>query len=164
MLEVIKDILTSDYGIIVMSAVILALTELFKAPFKKAIKRLSERKQAIVNIVWVILPFGLGVLAQFLYCKYIIETPFTAKQIVTGINSLGSGAIALYELSIDKIKKWKKKKGEPEPVIDNPYETEEGQVIINAVNDVTADGVIDKKDIPTVQDTVQDLYKKIGKK
>lgn len=166
MLDVIKSVLASEYGTVIMATVILGLTELIKLPIKALTNRIPKKYkwlQILINTVFVIIPFALGVLAKFLFNKYLYELPFTSADISSGIWEFGSGAIALYELFIARIKKAKKDKGEKEPIIENPYETEEGQAVIEVAKEITADGVVDEKDKDVVKDAVKDFYKKINK-
>ena len=91
----------------------------------------------------MIIPFALGVLADFLYSTYYLHTAFSA------INGLGYGSagISLYGL-IERFFKVS---------IENPYESVEGEAVVELVEDIKADGKVDKND----QHAVKDFWEKV---
>ena len=137
---------------IAMSALIFVLTQFIKMPIKYGTKHIhfsdDEQKDAFArkmfNATILLIPFGLGILAEFLYCTIYLHMAFTA---ITGLN-YGTGAVSLYGI----VERFLKKK------IANPYsDTEEGKALVEAVKKVTADGKIDKNDA----DPVKAFWKKV---
>ena len=94
----------------------------------------------------LLIPFALGVLAEFLYTTYYLHTAFT---VITGLG-YGTAGISLYGI-VERFFKVK---------IFNPYDTAEGKAVQELVDNVTADGKVDDSDV----DHVKEFYKKIGKK
>lgn len=144
----LHDILYNDYFIwCAMAVIIFIITQLIKLPYKfftkKTIK--NERARKIANAVILLIPFGLGVLAEFLYTTYYLHTAFT---IIVGLG-YGTASISLYGI-IERFFKVK---------IQNPYETEEGKAVQELVENVTSDGKVDSND----KSAVQEFLKKINK-
>lgn len=152
-MEWIKQLLANDYFIfIAMASIIFGLTQLLKLPIKLATKRIqNEKTRGIVNLVILIIPFSLGLLAEYLFDVLYLGSNYT------GIVGLGYGSSSLLIYSI--FEKIMKKTG-INIKIDNPYETtEEGQAVKELVDKVQEDGKIDKSDL----DAVEDFWKAINK-
>ena len=145
MVELVKKLLSNDYFVWCgMAVIIFALTQLLKLPIKHWTKNIkNERVRRIVNATILIIPFALGVLADFLYSTYYLHTAFSA------INGLGYGSagISLYGL-IERFFKVS---------IENPYESVEGEAVVELVEDIKADGKVDKND----QHAVKDFWEKV---
>lgn len=147
-MEFIKQLLANEYFVwCAMAVIIFGVTQLLKLPIKAVTKRIkNERVRRSVNAIILLIPFALGVLAEFLYTTYYLHTTFT---VITGLG-YGTAGISLYGI-IERFFKVK---------VSNPYETEEGKAIQELVDNVSADGKVDKNDI----DYVKEFNKKIGKK
>lgn len=123
-----------------MAVFIFLITQILKLPLKKGIKKLikNERIRKIVNTIFLLIPFGLGILAEFLYNTYYLHIAFT------GMAGLGYGAagISLYGV-IERFFKIK---------VDNPYDTEEGKAVKELVDNITKDGKVDENDMTAVEE------------
>lgn len=144
-MEIIKQLLDNSYFVwCAMAVVIFGLTELLKLPIKALTNKITkERLRRIVNIVILLLPFALGVLAEYLFSTYYLHTEFS---VVTGL-TWGGTSITGYAF-VERFLGVK-----------NPYKTKDGQAVLDFVDDVTADGKVDSND----NDAVKDFYDKIGK-
>ena len=121
-----------------MAVIIFALTQVLKLPIKHFTKKIkNERVRRMVNATILLIPFALGVLADFLYSTYYLQTAFT---VITGLG-YGTAGISLYGV-IERFFKVK---------IENPYDSEEGQAVKELVKDVAKDGKVDKKDETAVK-------------
>lgn len=117
----------------VMAVIIFLFTQLLKLPIKHFTNKISnERVRKAVNATILIIPFCLGVLLEFIYKTYIIHTAFS---VLSGLG-YGTAGISLYGV-IERFFKVK---------IENPYDSEEGQAVLDIVEDATADGVVDAND------------------
>lgn len=139
-----------------MSVLVFFVTQLVKLPIKKlttAIKEkydLSDRGRRLINLVILVIPFLIGLFAEFLYACCFLKTNYNVFE---GLLS-GFGAISLYAL-IDQTGIGKKK-GETT----NPYtETEDGKAIVELVDKIAEDGKIDGED----EDAIKAFFKAIGK-
>ena len=112
----------------IMAAIVFFITQAVKLPIKAATKRLKESTRKKVNSIILLLPFAFGVGIEVLYNKYITHD---ALDIVAGI-ILGGQSIAFYGI-IERFFNVK---------IKNPYETDEGKVTLDAVNDAVSDGKV----------------------
>lgn len=122
----------------VMAIIIFLVTQFLKLPIKHFTKKIkNERKRKIINATILLIPFALGILFDFVYSTYVLNTIFT------GVTGLGYGAagISLYGV-VERFFKVK---------IDNPYDSEEGQAVKDLVSEVVADGKVDEEDISAVQ-------------
>lgn len=146
-MEIIKQLLENSYFVwCAMAVIIFGVTQLLKLPIKAVTKKVkNERKRRIINATILLIPFGLGVLFEFLYTQYYLHTAFS---VITGIG-YGSAGISLYGI-IERFFKVK---------VNNPYDSQAGQAVLDLVDDVTADGKVDSDD----KDAVKDFYKKVGK-
>lgn len=149
----LETILKSDYFIWgTMAVIIFLITQVLKLPIKVGTKRIkNERVRKIVNATILLIPFGLGVLFEYLYVTYCPSTYCTIKSF-TGLTGLGYGTagISLYGV-IERFFKVK---------IENPYtETEEGKAVTELVDKITEDKKIDSED----KSAVQQFLDKIGK-
>ena len=130
-----------------MAVLIFGITELIKQPIKKlttkAIK--SERIRKMVNTIILLIPFALGIFFEFLFKTYYLHT------VVNGVTGLhyGTAAVTLYGF----IERFFYEKGVK---VDNPYNTEEGKAVTQAVEDITKDGKVDENDMKTVEKLFED--------
>lgn len=147
-----QNILQSDYFIWgVMAIIIFLITQFLKIPIKVCTKRIkNERVRKIVNATILLIPFGLGVLFEYLYWRYCPSAYCTIKSF-TGLTGLGYGTagISLYGV-VERFFKIK---------VENPYNSEEGKAVTELVEDITADGKIDSDD----KSAVQEFLDKVGK-
>jgi hypothetical protein len=98
----------------------------------------------MVNATILLIPFALGILADFLYSTFVLHTAFS---VIVGL-SYGTAGISLYGV-VERFFKVK---------LSNPYtETEEGKAVVELVEEVTADKKVDKKDV----DPVKAFWKKV---
>lgn len=146
-MSTITQILHNEYFIwCAMAVIIFGITQVLKLPIKYFTNKIqNERTRKIVNTIILLIPFGLGVLFEFLYSTYYLHTAFT---VITGLG-YGTAGISLYGI-IERFFKVKVK---------NPYtETEEGQAVTELIQDITADGKVDSNDI----DAIQAFYNKVN--
>lgn len=146
-MEFIKQLLANEYFVwCAMAVIIFGVTQLLKLPIKLCTKRIkNERVRRSVNAIILLIPFALGILAEFLYTTYYLHTAFT---VITGLG-YGTAGISLYGI-VERFFKVK---------VPNPYDTDEGKAVKEFVDNVTADGKVDDEDI----DAVKNFYKKINK-
>ncbi len=125
-----------------MAVLIFGITELIKLPLKKGIKKLikNERIRKIVNTIFLLIPFALGIVFELVFKTYYLHTEFNG---VTGLH-YGTAAVTLYGV----VERFFYEKGVK---IENPYNTEEGKAVTQAVEDITKDGKVDETDIKTVE-------------
>lgn len=126
------ELLKNEYFMgVVMSVIVFAFTQLLKMPIKAlTIKIENERTRKIVNGTILLIPFILGVLFEFLLTTLVFHEPFTVIQGLT----YGTGGISLYGV-VERFFKVK-----------NPYDTEEGEAVMELVEKVTEDGKVDEND------------------
>ncbi len=141
-MEVIKQLLSNDYFVwCAMAAIIFLITQIIKLPYKCLTKKLikNERARKIANAVILLIPFGLGILGEFLYSTYYLHSAFT---VITGLG-YGTASISLYGI-VERFFKVK---------IKNPYETsEDGKAVKELVDKVLEDGKVDKTDLSAVDE------------
>ena len=139
MVEVIKQLFADEYVVLIAMAVIIFLTtQVLKLPIKFFTKHIgNERVRRIVNGTILLIPFGLGILLDFLYSTYYLNT---AVDIINGL-SYGTAGVSLYGV-VERFFKVK---------TDNPYKTEEGEAVLELVNEISKDGKVDKKDSSAIE-------------
>lgn len=120
----------------VMSAIIFALTQGLKQIIKLGSKHITnERARRMVNATILLIPFALGIVAEFLYGGFYLHTAFNLLHAL----SYGAGAISVYGV-VERFFKVK-----------NPYDTAEGKEALALVANVSKDGKLDKGDISAVE-------------
>ena len=126
------ELLKNEYFMgVVMSVIVFAFTQLLKMPIKALTSKIeNERTRKIVNGTILLIPFILGVLFELLLTTLVFHEPFTVIQGLT----YGTGGISLYGV-VERFFKVK-----------NPYDTEEGEAVIELVEKVTEDGKVDEND------------------
>lgn len=126
------ELLKNEYFMgVVMSVIVFAFTQLLKMPIKALTSKIeNERTRKIVNGTILLIPFILGVLFEFLLTTLVFHEPFTVIQGLT----YGTGGISLYGV-VERFFKVK-----------NPYDTEEGEAVMELVDKVTEDGKVDEND------------------
>ena len=142
-MEVIKQLLSNEYIVgVAMAVIIFGLTFLFKLPIKVLTKKYSktERSRKIKNLIIIFIPFALGLLGEFLYSYFYLHSAFN---VIKGLG-YGSAAIAMYA----PIAQFLKEKAGIK--LENPFDTEEGEAVQELVDNVQADGKVDKSDISAV--------------
>lgn len=139
-MEWVFELLKNDYFVwCAMAVIIFALTQVLKLPIKACTKHISnERLRRIVNSTILLIPFALGVFADFLYSNYYLHTAFT---VITGLG-YGTAGISLYG-AIERFFKVK---------TENPYNTEAGKAVTELVEEISADGKVDGNDKHAVAD------------
>lgn len=145
MKEILLQLLNNEYFVwCAMALIIFIATQILKLPIKACTKHIKrERARKIANATILLIPFGLGVLCDFLYCTYYLHTVFS---IITGLG-YGTAGISLYGV-IERFFKVK---------TNNPYETKEGQAVLSLVGDIKKDGKVDKQDV----NAIQEFYNKV---
>lgn len=141
------ELIRNEYVVCsIMAIVIFAVTQLLKLPIKAVTKNIErERLRRIINALILLIPFGLGILFEYLYNGLFLEQELTFYK---GL-MYGSSGVALYGF-IERFFKVK---------VENPYNSEEGEAVLELVDDVSKDKVIDEKD----KDSVKAFWKKINK-
>lgn len=131
---------TTWFVVIAVAVIIFGITQLLKLPIKHFTSKIeNERVRKLVNSVILLIPFGLGLLFEFLYGTFYLHTGF---DIIAGL-AYGASGISLYGV-LERFFGIK---------VENPYtETEEGQAVIDFVQDVAQDGKVDKTDMTAVQE------------
>ena len=139
-MEWVFELLNNEYFVwCAMAVIIFALTQVLKLPIKYFTKKIkNERVRRMVNATILLIPFALGVLADFLYSTYYLHTAFT---VITGLG-YGTAGISLYG-AIERFFKVK---------TDNPYETEAGKAVAELVEEISKDGKVDENDKHAVKD------------
>ncbi len=156
-MEFIKQLLANDYFVVcAMAVIIFGLTQLLKLPIKAATKHIkNENTRGVVNLVILIIPFGLGLLAEFLFDVMYLHNDFT------GIAGLQYGSSSLLVYSV--FEKIAKKIGS-KVKIKNPYkETEEGKAVVEFVEGVINSPVEKSVETADKEDAVQDFWDNINK-
>lgn len=142
-----EELVKNEYFVsVAMAVIIFACTQLLKMPIKLLTSKITnERVRRIVNGTILLIPFILGVVLDYVYCTAVTH------QAVSVINGLGYGTagISLYGV-VERFFKVK---------VENPYETEEGQAVVELVENVKEDGKIDEKD----KDAVSEFMDMISK-
>lgn len=141
---VLDTLLSNEYFVgCAMAIVVFGLTFLFKLPIKAITKKISnERVRRAVNSVILIIPFLLGLLAEFLFGYYYLHVPFTG---MSGLG-YGTGGVSMYAF-VEQF--FKKKTGIQ---LDNPFNGESGDAVKKLVEDIQADGKLDKDDASAVEE------------
>lgn len=131
------ELLNNQFFVIgVMSALIFGLTQAIKQIVKFGTKRIDNiRIRRMVNTVILLIPFGLGFVAEFAYVTFIVKLAFSANNAL----AYGTGAVSLYGI-VERFFK-----------VRNPYNNDEGKQAIELAENVLKDGKIDKKDISAVE-------------
>ena len=144
-MEWVHELLKNDYFVwCAMAVIIFALTQVLKLPIKACTKHIkNERVRRMVNATILIIPFALGVLADFLYSTYYLHTAFT---VITGLG-YGTAGISLYG-AIERFFKVK---------TENPYDSEVGKAVQELVEEVSKDGKVDDSDKHAVKDFLDKL-------
>ena len=139
-MEFIHKLLNNEYFVwCAMAVIIFALTQVLKLPIKACTKHIkNERLRRMVNATILLIPFALGVLADFLYSTYYLHTAFT---VITALG-YGTAGISLYG-AIERFFKVK---------TENPYETEAGKAVTELVDEISKDGKVDENDKHAVAD------------
>ena len=127
-----------------MAVIIFLVTQIIKMPIKHFSSKIeNERKRRMINATILLIPFAIGVALDFAYSTYVTHTAFT---VIAGLG-YGTAGISLYGV-IERFFKVK---------IDNPYDCEEGEAVVELAEAVSADKKVNKKDI----DPVKDFLKKV---
>lgn len=139
-MEWVFELLKNEYFVwCAMAVIIFVITQILKMPIKHFTKKISnERVRRMVNATILLIPFAVGILADFLYSTYYLHT---AISLITGLG-YGTAGISLYG-AIERFFKVK---------VDNPYETEAGKAVTELVKDISSDGKVDGSDKHAVAD------------
>lgn len=144
------DIINNNcFVCLAMAVIIFCVTQVLKLPIKFGTKHIkNERVRKIVNSVILLIPFGLGVLLNFLWYTYYLHEAYQMSSIMVGLG-YGTAGISIYGI-VERFFKVK---------VSNPYDTEEGKAVTELVESVTADGKVDSED----KSAVQEFLDKVGK-
>lgn len=146
-LNVLNNLLHNQYFVgCAMAVIIFVATQIIKLPIKHFTNKIkNERARKIVNAIILLIPFGLGVLLDFLFSTYYMHEAFT---VIKGLG-YGTAGISLYGI-IERFFKIK---------IKNPYDTAEGKAVTEFVDDITKDGKVDASDNSAVQEFLDKVSK-----
>ena len=129
-----------DIMIWVMAIIVFLLTQVLKLPIKHFTKKIKvEKTRKAINSVILVLPFVLGCLFEFLYCRFIKKEAF---DVVAGF-LMGGQSIAFYGI-FERFLGVK---------IENPYDTDEGKAVLDSVSDAVSDGTVTTDEIKDVAKT-----------
>lgn len=142
-MEWFLELLDNEYFVFsAMAVIIFALTQVLKLPIKACTKKIkNERARKMVNATILLIPFLLGVLADFLYSTYYLHATFS---VITGLG-YGTAGISLYGV-VERFFKVK---------VENPYDSVEGQAVIEFVEEIKKDGKVDENDTHAVADFLE---------
>lgn len=148
----LETILKSDYFIWgAMAVIIFLITQVLKLPIKVGTKRIkNERVRKIVNATILLIPFGLGVLFEYLYVTYCPSAYCTIKSF-TGLTGLGYGTAGISLFGIIGVISFNLK----EPL----NYTVKGKAVTELIDSITEDKKIDSND----KSAVQEFLDKVGK-
>lgn len=120
-----------------MSIIVLLLSQLLKLPIKAITKKTIKDKTVRdrVNAVIMLIPLGLGVLADYLFCTLYLGIPFNVAE---GIQ-LGTTALTTYSVFERLIK---------------GNVSKETQATIELAENIAKDGKVDTKDGELVKEFV----------
>lgn len=146
-METLYSLLHNSYFVwCVMAVIIFLVTQVIKLPIKHFTNKISnERKRKIANATILLIPFAVGVALDFLYSTYYLHQAFS---IITGLG-YGTAGISLYGV-IERFFKVK---------IKNPYDSAEGKVVAELVDEITKDGAINSSDNTAVQQFLDKVNK-----
>lgn len=138
------DIINNNcFVCLAMAVIIFLLTQVLKLPIKLCTKHIkNERTRKIANSIILLIPFGLGILLDFLWSTYYLHQVYQLASIIVGLG-YGTAGISIYGI-VERFFKVK---------ISNPYtETEEGKAVTDLVDSITEDNKIDSNDKSAVDD------------
>lgn len=143
----LQEILHNPYFVsCAMAVIIFAVTQGLKQFIKLGTKHIkNERARKIVNATILLIPFGLGILFEYLFATYYLHSAFS---LIKGL-VYGSAGISLYGV-IERFFKVK---------VNNPYNTEEGKAVTDLVDKVVEDGKVDSSDMSAVQEFLDKVSK-----
>lgn len=127
----------------VMAVIVALLTEVLKLPIKACTKTLDKTARERVNALIILLAVGIGMFIYYLYCTHIAHIEF---QYVNGASIGGLASVAY-----DALMRLIGKNGS------NPFKTEGGEEMLNAIEKASADGEIsedEKKEIQAYVDGI----------
>lgn len=141
---------------IIMSAIVFILTYIIKLPIKHFTNKISDEcsikignysilVRRLINTIFVLIPFGLGILCQFLYSHY---TEYAIFDIIKGL-SIGTSSLSLYAI-IERFFGIK---------LENDNESEEGKIINEAVEEISKDNKANRDDLKNIKDALNKLKK-----
>lgn len=133
-----------------MAVIVFILTELLKLPIKRLTKKLGGNSKLRVNAVIVLISVAVGVLIYYLYCRYVAHIEF---QVSSGA-SLGGLASMVYEIISRLIGK----------KLENPFTTNEGKEVIDAVTEASKDELVTKEEVKSVVNLSVKKREKMGAK
>lgn len=139
-MEWVMGLLKNEYFVwCAMAVIIFAITQILKMPIKHLTKKIkNERARRMVNATILLIPFAVGILADFLYSTYYLHTTIS---LITGLG-YGTAGISLYG-AVERFFKVK---------VDNPYDTDAGKAVTKLVEDISSDGKVDGNDKHAVAD------------
>jgi hypothetical protein len=142
-----EELVKNEYFVsVAMAVIIFACTQLLKMPIKLLTSKIAnDRVRRIVNGTILLIPFILGVVLDYVYC---VAVTHQAWDVINGLG-YGTAGISLYGV-VERFFKVK---------VENPYETKEGQAVVELVENVKEDGKIDEKD----KDAVSEFMDMISK-
>lgn len=140
----IVELLNNEYFVFWSMAVIVFIcTQILKTPIKLCTKHIkNERVRRMVNATILLIPFAVGVALDLAYTTYISHEAFN---VLTGLG-YGTAGVSVYGM-VERFFKVKTA---------NPYETTEGEAVLELVNEV-------KKNNGKEKTAVAEFFEKVGK-
>lgn len=131
-----------------MAVVIFFATQVLKLPIKAIVNKLqqkyefSDKIKGIINLTIAFIPFGLGLLAEYLYGCVYLKSGFSIFEGLT----YGLGSLSIYAF-YEKLFAKSSSSDTSNPCTD----TEEGKALVDLVENITADGKVDEQDVDAVK-------------
>lgn len=122
-----------------MSVIIFALTQVLKLPIKHFTKNIeNKRLKKLANSTILVVAFGLAVLLDFTFAYFYLKQGVNLMRAF--VSWTGSSAVYSFVERFFGVK------------TENPFKTEEGELVEDMVQEVIADGKIDEQDKHAVKD------------
>ena len=136
----------------VISMITFLITQGLKWAFVKPYtKNLNKRAKTLINSVILIIAFGSAILCEYLYSNFWLHTEINFDRAYYSWGG-ASGLYGLFELIIKVIK------GE-DVKLENPFETEEGTKVKEAIGKAVKSKKENAKDSDILKEFVEDLKK-----
>lgn len=155
----ILSVLLKYNGIVLMGAAVFTffVTQFLKLPIKKWTSKIkNEDTRKMVNATILLLPFVFGCLYEFLYARFYLNEAFDlCRGLQFGMSGISAYAVVERFLK-KKVKVENTETVQPNKTVAstdtaNTYDVGLGKEFVQVVEEVTADGKIDEKDISAVE-------------
>jgi hypothetical protein len=143
--EILQFIMSLGLEGIIMSIITCVVVAILKLPFKALTNKIKNEKcRKVVNVFIILLAFGVGIGAKWLFETYLGNG--NMDNLIIGGLANGAGATAIYAV-IDQLLGNK-----------SPKTIGVANSVISATQNVLNDGKVDGADNTTVKSAVEDLY------